>query len=134
MANLKRDYLTEIIEHAHSVRYNEGKNDQAKDYIMANDSWISELTSHPFISSKIVRLILIGKPGKAIYLMKQRSKLVRAKTESKKHPVTIKMDGSRLDANEEEKEDPKKDKRRNLGKYGPTKRSVDHINMDKTMI
>ena len=28
---------------------------------MANDSWISELTSHPFISSKIFRLILIGR-------------------------------------------------------------------------
>jgi hypothetical protein len=101
---------------------------------MANDSWISELTSHPFISSKIFRLILIGKPGKAIYLMKQRSKLVRAKTEFKKHPVLFKMDGSRLVADEEEKEDPKKDKRRNLGKYGPTKRSGDQINMDRTMI
>ena len=90
------------------MRYDQGKNDQAKDYIMANDSWISELTSHPFISSKILRLTFIGKPGKAIYLMKQRSKLVRDKKVTKKHPVAIKMDGSRFGPDEEEKTSPKK--------------------------
>ena len=41
--------------------------------------------------------------------MKQRSKLVRAKKETKKHSVALKMDGSRLDNNEEEKVNPKKD-------------------------
>jgi hypothetical protein len=37
---------------------------------MASDEWIHELTSHPYISSKIRVLILIEKPGKAIYMMK----------------------------------------------------------------
>jgi hypothetical protein len=58
---------------------------------MASDSWIHELTTHPFISSKITLLILIEKPGKAIYLMKQRSKLVRSKKSSKKHPISKKL-------------------------------------------
>ena len=60
---------------------------------MASDSWIKELTNLPFISSKIILLILIEKPGKAIYLMKQRSKLVRSKKSSKKHPLKQRISG-----------------------------------------
>jgi hypothetical protein len=60
---------------------------------MASDSWIKELTNLPFISSKIIFLILIEKPGKAIYLMKQRSKLVRNKKSSKKHPLKQRISG-----------------------------------------
>lgn len=55
LATLKNDYLTEIVDHANLVRYNQGMNDQTKDYIQANDQWIHELTSHPFISSKIIQ-------------------------------------------------------------------------------
>ena len=44
---------------------------------MIDDSWLDELTKHPYYSSKLLRLTHIEKPGKAIYLMKQRSKLVR---------------------------------------------------------
>ena len=40
--------------------------------------------------------------------MKQRSKLVRQKKETKKHSTVMKMDGSRLDDKEEEKTGPKK--------------------------
>ena len=60
---------------------------------MASDSWIKELTNLPFISSKIIFLILIEKPGKAIYLMKQRSKLVRSKKSAKKHPLKQRISG-----------------------------------------
>ena len=87
LATLRKDYLVSIIKDAHAVRINEGKNDQEKNFIMASDSWIKDLTKHPFISSKIKILIFIEKPGKAIYLMKQRSKLVRSKKSSKKHPL-----------------------------------------------
>jgi len=58
-----------------------------RDFFMASDSWIKDLTNHPFISSKIMILIFIEKPGKAIYLMKQRSKLVRGNKSSTKHPL-----------------------------------------------
>jgi hypothetical protein len=71
---------------------------------MASDSWIQELTSHPFLSSKILRLILIERPGKAIYMMKQRAKLVRGKKETKKHPVTRRIADGREDQREEQKE------------------------------
>ena len=80
-----------IIKDAYTARSNESKNYQEKDYIMASDSWIKDLTNHPFISSKIIYLIIIGKPGKAIYLMKQRSKLMRGKKSSKKVPIQIKL-------------------------------------------
>jgi len=42
-------------------------------------------------------------------MMKQRSKLVRAKKETKKHALAMRMDGSGLDPEEEEKRNPKKD-------------------------
>ena len=45
---------------------------------MIDDAWFKELTKHPHYSSKLLRLTHIEKHGKAIYLMKQRSKLVRA--------------------------------------------------------
>jgi hypothetical protein len=89
LATLRTDYLTKIIKDAHAARFDQGKTDQEKDFILANDDWIHELTTHPFISSKILILILLERPGKAIYLMKQRSKLMRGKKESKKHPVKI---------------------------------------------
>jgi hypothetical protein len=54
---------------------------------MTSYEWIHELTSHSFISSNIFCLTLIEKPGKAIYLMKQRSKLARVKKELKKYLV-----------------------------------------------
>ena len=52
---------------------------------MIDDSWLEELTKHPFLSSKTSPLTNIEKPGKAIFLMKQRSKLVTIKKNHTKH-------------------------------------------------
>ena len=35
----------------------------------------------------------LEKPGKAIFLMKQRSKLIRAKRKETKHPVSQRLSG-----------------------------------------
>ena len=80
--------MAKVIADAHASRFKAGKNEQDRDFIMANDDWIHELTAHPYISSKIIFFILIERPGTAIYLMKQRSKLVRAKKETKKYPLS----------------------------------------------
>ena len=71
---------------------------------MASDEWIHELTSHSYISSKIICLTFLEKPGKAIYLMKQRSRLIRAKRDSKKYPVTRRISDGKEVHLEEEKE------------------------------
>ena len=74
---IKPDYFKQIINEANKNRNVAGDQKIEKDYIMIDDSWLDELTKHPYYSSKLLRLTHIEKPGKAIYLMKQRSRLVR---------------------------------------------------------
>ena len=66
--------------------------------------------------------------------MKQRSKLVREKNKTKKHSVALKMDGSRLDPNEEEKINPKKDQRRQKTKHFTGKSPANESELDKSMM
>jgi predicted RNA-binding protein YlxR (DUF448 family) len=54
---------------------------------MIDDSWLQELTQHPYLSLKNILLTYIGKPGRAIYLMKQRTKLVKIRKNVNKHNV-----------------------------------------------
>ena len=58
---------------------------------MIKDSWLDELTKHPFISSKTIILIIIEKPGKAIFLLKVKTKLVRARREQKRFNVSQRL-------------------------------------------
>ena len=53
LGTLKPDYLKKIIDEAFNNRFQAGKTNKEKDYIMIDDSWLQELTKHPFISSKI---------------------------------------------------------------------------------
>ena len=46
---------------------------------MISDQWLEDLMKHPFISSKIIILTFLEKPGTGIYLIKERSKLVRSR-------------------------------------------------------
>ena len=67
---------------------------------MITDHWIHELNKYPYISSKLQLLTLIEKPGKAIYLIKERSKLVRSKKSSTKHEVSLRLGGARVEDEE----------------------------------
>jgi hypothetical protein len=62
------------------------------------------LIKHPFISSKFYSLTLIEKPGKAIYLIKERSKLVRVKKNQTKHELGARL-GVSVNRDEEMKDD-----------------------------
>ena len=66
--------------------------------------------------------------------MERRIKLVRAKKETKKHSVAMKMDGSRLDNNEEQKVNSKKDQRKHKTKHFATKSPAKTNELDRTMI
>ncbi len=67
---------------------------------MLTDQWLQELNKYPFISSKHLLLTFIEKPGKAIYLIKERSKLLRSKKSSTKHEVSVRLDGARVEDEE----------------------------------
>jgi hypothetical protein len=44
--------MTEIIKEAHEKRFKIPEDNQNKDAILVADSWMEELTKHPYYSSK----------------------------------------------------------------------------------
>jgi hypothetical protein len=52
LGTLKRHYMTEIIKEAHEKRFKIPEDNQNKDAILVADSWMEELTKHPYYSSK----------------------------------------------------------------------------------
>jgi hypothetical protein len=79
LSSVKPEYLKLIIKEAEQKRYSGSEEKSQKDTIMITDQWLHELNKYPFISSKLWLLTFIEKPGKAIHLIKERSKLVRSK-------------------------------------------------------
>jgi len=71
---------------------------------MISDQWLEDLMKHPFISSKIKMLTFLGKPGTGIYLIKERSKLVRSRKSQQKHELSQRL-GDQIPLGEEIKED-----------------------------
>ena len=53
LGNLKRHYLTEIIKEAHEKRFKIPDDNHNKDAILISDTWMEELTKHPYYSSKL---------------------------------------------------------------------------------
>ena len=97
LGTLKPLYLTKIIEDANKVRYEANANDPKKDFIMLDTPWYEELMKHPtFLVRKFTMLdnfCHLEKPGKAIFLMKQRARLIKAKRKSVKHPISQRLSG-----------------------------------------
>jgi hypothetical protein len=52
LGTLKRHYMTEIIKEAHEKRFKIPEDNKNKDAILVADSWMEELTKHPYYSSK----------------------------------------------------------------------------------
>jgi hypothetical protein len=53
LGTLKRHYLTEIIKEAHEKRFKIPEDNANKDAILISESWMEELTKHPYYSSKL---------------------------------------------------------------------------------
>ena len=94
LGTVKKEYLIQIIEDAEKKRFSAGDQKKSTDIIMLTDEWLHELNKYPFISSNIICLTLIEKPGKAIYLIKERSKLVRVKKSHTKHEISMRLSKS----------------------------------------
>jgi hypothetical protein len=96
MATVRGDYLKTIIEHAHKQRFGAGAKGKEQDGIQLSDQWLEELMKHPFISSKLILLIILETPGKAIFLMKHKSKLTRERKNVKVFELGAKLNDKRL--------------------------------------
>jgi hypothetical protein len=59
LGTLKRHYLTEIIKEAHEKRFKVPEDNANKDAILISDSWMEELTKHPYYSSKLQNINLL---------------------------------------------------------------------------
>jgi len=94
LGTVKKEYLIQIIEDAEKKRFSAGDQKKSTDIIMLTDEWLHELNKYPFISSNIICLTIIEKPGKAIYLIKERSKLVRVKKSHTKHEISMRLSKS----------------------------------------
>ena len=94
LGTVNPQYLKHIIEEAEQKRYT-GTDERSKsDTIMITGKWLEELHKYPFISSKCLLLTRIERPGKAVYLIKERSRLVRVKKNTTKHEVSLRLGGA----------------------------------------
>ena len=85
LCTLRNQYMKDIIADAHKARYTIGDDNPKQQGIAISEAWIAELEKHPFHSSKLMLIMLVEKPGTAIFLMKESAKLHRphAATERK---------------------------------------------------
>ena len=89
--------------------------DTKKQAILISDTWLQELTKHPYHSSKIVSIIVIEKPGTGIFLMKESAKLHKEQKQRKTFTVSKRL-WSEVAKDEAQASDSKGvDKRKNLG-------------------
>ena len=79
---------------------------------MITDSWLHELNKYPYLSSILILLTITEKPGKAIYLIKERSRLIRAKKNVKKHELRVRLSGYRKEDEEMKEQEHNITKRR----------------------
>jgi len=59
LCTLRRQYMVDVIRDAHSKRFKAPEDDAKKQSIVISETWMSELTKHPYFSSKRSRLNLI---------------------------------------------------------------------------
>lgn len=70
------------------------KDEETKQAILISDSWLAELQKHPYHSSKISSFIFIGKPGTAVFLLKESAKLYKVPKERKQFMLSKRLSGA----------------------------------------
>jgi hypothetical protein len=83
--------MKKIITEAHEQRFKDVQEEEKKDTIMITNKWYEELKKYPFVSSKYIVVDFVESNGKAIFLMKQRSKVFKAKKQSKVREVKTRL-------------------------------------------
>lgn len=91
LCTLKNGYMKEMIAEAHQKRFKVPEDDQKKSAILISDNWFAELQKHPYYSRKIPLLIVIGKPGTGVFLLKESAKLYKATKPRTVHTLSKRM-------------------------------------------
>ena len=61
VSTLRRQYMLDVIRDAHAKRYKAPEGEPNKDSIVISDTWMAELTKHPYFSSKNLCFIFCRK-------------------------------------------------------------------------
>jgi hypothetical protein len=116
LATMKRQYLTDVIRDANNDRFKAQEDSETQNRIVVSSSWMDELTAHPYYSSKYFFITkLVGKPGTAIHLLKERAKLQRDHSARKVHHLSKRLSSQVFSKEEEKQNTAKPEKRPNLG-------------------
>ena len=107
--------MKDIIAEAHKARYTVADDDPKKQGIVISDAWLAELEKHPYHSSKFLLLILVGKAGTGIFLMKESSKLYRPHKEREQRKLAKRLGGPSAGSSDSRQPNGAKNKRQNLG-------------------
>lgn len=83
--------MHDIIEDAQKKRFKVSDEDPKKQAILISDTWLQELQKHPYHSSKILLLTLIGKPGTGIFLIKESAKLYKSQKNRTVHTLSKRL-------------------------------------------
>ena len=115
LCTLRNQYMKDIIAEAHKARYTIADDNPKQQGIAISEAWIAELEKHPFHSSKLMLIILIEKPGTAIFLMKESAKLHRPQQQREKRKLAKRLGGPGAGSSDARNADGALNKRQNLG-------------------
>ena len=81
LCTLRKQYMTDIISEASKKRFKVEDDNSKGEGIAITDAWFTELTKHPYHSSKYSSLNALERAGTGIFLMKEEAKLYKVQRE-----------------------------------------------------
>ena len=93
LCTLRHEYMKEIIADAQKARITISDGASNDKGIVISEAWMAELQKHPYHSSMLSMLTLIGKPGTGIFLMKESSKEYRPHKEREQRKLIKRLGG-----------------------------------------
>ena len=85
LCTLRKQYMTDIISEASKKRFKVEDDNSKGEGIAITDAWFTELTKHPYHSSKYSSLNTLERAGTGIFLMKEQAKLYKVQRERTVH-------------------------------------------------
>ena len=67
--------MKDVITLTNEKRFKADEAGEKKDAIRLSDAWLEELMKHPYQSRKTIYLIVIGKAGTGVYLLRESAKV-----------------------------------------------------------
>jgi len=107
--------MKDIIAAAQKARFTVEEGASGEKGIAISEAWMAELQKHPYHSSKLLLLILVGKAGTGIFLMKESSKLYRPHKEREQRQLAKRLGGPSGGSSDSRVPQGQQNKRQNLG-------------------